>query len=229
MRAVSLSLEDVMNRTLVLIVSVALLCGTAACAHKQAVAPSRDQAPPPAAAVSGPEARAAFSRLKDLAGRWEGRVTKGGHGDHKNVIVEYRVTSGGSAVEELLFPGTPHEMVSVYHFSGDALVMTHYCALGNQPTMALKNVSADGSTLSFDFVPSTGIAEAKDPHMHHLELSLPSGSAGSTPLRSRSIKKGASQPTLVHTWTLANGAPEMPSETSFAFHRADVRAKKRHS
>jgi hypothetical protein len=44
------------------------------------------------------------------------------------VRVEYRVTGAGSAVVETLFPGTPHEMVTVYHARKGVLCMTHYCA-----------------------------------------------------------------------------------------------------
>ena len=49
-----------------------------------------------------------------------------------------RTTGGGSAVTETLFPGTAHEMMSVYHMDGDDLVLTHYCAGGNQPRMMLE-------------------------------------------------------------------------------------------
>lgn len=46
--------------------------------------------------------------------------------------VRYEVGSGGTIVRELLFPGTEHEMLSVYHLGGGQLVATHYCAVGNQ-------------------------------------------------------------------------------------------------
>ena len=51
------------------------------------------------------------------------------------IVSVIKVTAGGSAVHETLFPGSAHEMVSVYHLDGADLVMTHFCALGNQPRM----------------------------------------------------------------------------------------------
>ena len=56
-------------------------------------------------------------------------------------MAEYRVTASGTAVVETLFPGSDHEMVSVYtkdKKSGD-LLMTHYCGLGNQPRSAARS------------------------------------------------------------------------------------------
>ena len=50
-------------------------------------------------------------------------------------IVEFRVSSNGSAVRELMYPGTEHEMTNMYTLEGNTLVMTHYCAGGNQPHM----------------------------------------------------------------------------------------------
>jgi len=46
--------------------------------------------------------------------------------------VTYRVASAGSVVQETLFPGTPHEMISMYHLVDGELVLTHYCAMANQ-------------------------------------------------------------------------------------------------
>ncbi|MGA1487549.1 MAG: hypothetical protein ACO4CW_02940 [Planctomycetota bacterium] len=54
-----------------------------------------------------------------------------------------RMTANGSALVERIFPGQPHEMVSVYHRDGDAVVLTHYCALGNAPHMVLAPESTE--------------------------------------------------------------------------------------
>lgn len=85
---------------------------------------------------SGDEPRSAqpsLETIKQLAGEWveldeAGKPTE-------TVVARYKVTAAGSAVLEILFPGTEHEMVSVYHQQGKDLVMTHYCMLGNQPFM----------------------------------------------------------------------------------------------
>src|SRR6185369_11800489 len=57
----------------------------------------------------------AFERMKQLVGTWEGTSDMGKEGE--KVRVEYRLTAGGSALVETLFPGSGEEMVSVYHDS----------------------------------------------------------------------------------------------------------------
>ncbi len=83
---------------------------------------------------SAPSKEAAFDKIKALAGDW--MVTKGPE-DHgpKEGTVSYKVTAGGSAVEETLFAGTEHEMVTMYYMNGDNLELTHYCMLQNRPHM----------------------------------------------------------------------------------------------
>ena len=71
--------------------------------------------------------------LKKLAGDWVA-VGKDGKATAK-VISSIRVTSAGTAVQETLFPGSDHEMVTMYHLDGDDLILTHYCSLGNQPRL----------------------------------------------------------------------------------------------
>src|SRR5438046_4656323 len=78
-------------------------------------------------------ARPNLERLKKLAGTWVAADKDGKPTDQ--VVSVIKVTAGGSAVQETLFPGQPQEMVSIYHKDGADLVMTHYCMLGNQPRM----------------------------------------------------------------------------------------------
>jgi hypothetical protein len=113
------------------------------------------------------DAKAAFERLKSLAGEWRGTVTRP-DGDPGASI--WRVTAGGSAVMETQFPGTAHEMVSMYHLDGDDLVLTHYCAARNQPKMRLK--SATEGELVFEFAGGTGFDAARDMHVHEGTLRL---------------------------------------------------------
>ena len=49
--------------------------------------------------------------------------------------IVYSVIAAGSAVHEHMFPGGPHEMVTVYHLDGPDLLLTHYCAAGNKKLM----------------------------------------------------------------------------------------------
>ena len=117
-----------------------------------------------------PMVSAELERIKQLAGRWEGTSQE----TDKTVqpaVVEYKVTSGGSAVVETLFPGTPHEMVSVYHDQHGKVAMTHYCMLGNHPELALTNAS--DKELDFSLAEGSGIDAANEQHMHALALTQP--------------------------------------------------------
>jgi hypothetical protein len=49
--------------------------------------------------------------------------------------IEFEVIANGSAVREVMFPDTPSEMTNMYTLDGNTVVMTHYCAGGNQPHM----------------------------------------------------------------------------------------------
>src|SRR5687768_4823343 len=107
-------------------------------------------AAPPAGALDG---KAAFARMKTLAGPWEGNISKP---DGPPGAVRYELTAGGSAVKETQFPGTAHEMLTVYHLEGNDLVLTHYCATGNQPRM--KMTSATEEEILFEYA-GTGVPQ----------------------------------------------------------------------
>lgn len=80
--------------------------------------------------------------------------------------VEYRLTGSGTALVETLGPGSPFEMVSVYHMDNDSLVMTHYCGAGNQPFMKFKPGKV-ASVVFFDFVRGSNMKPG-DMHMHRV-------------------------------------------------------------
>ena len=107
-----------------------------------------------------------FESMKDLAGKWEGQLVSGEK--KQQVQVEYKVSSNGSTIVETSFPGTKHEMITVYHDKGGKLSMTHYCAFGNQPQMDL--VKAEGQDIEFAFSKSSDIDVDKEGHMHGLTL-----------------------------------------------------------
>ena len=113
---------------------------------------------------TGPSS-AELERVKLLAGRWEGTSNHGGQ-DAEAAAVEYKVTAGGSAVIETLFPNTPHEMVSVYHDRNGTLTMTHYCMLRNQPELDLTSATDQQLNLSL----REGSLDANSMHMHQLAM-----------------------------------------------------------
>lgn len=118
-----------------------------------------------------------FDLIKSLAGSWEGKNQMG-----DPIQVSYRLTGGGSAVmSEILsqMQGKQEDMISMIHMDGDRLLLTHYCAAGNQPRMRA-TLSPDGKSITFDFVDATNLATPDTPHMrsvifrfvdsnHHIE------------------------------------------------------------
>lgn len=112
---------------------------------------------------------ASFGQFAELVGDWVG---KGMHGDEKHEVqVSYKLTSGGSALVETVDQGGPHEMVTVIHPDGDALLLTHYCVLGNQPHMKATPKSGD-KKVAFKFVKATNLKSEKDEHMHDVTFTF---------------------------------------------------------
>ena len=107
-----------------------------------------------------------FERLKQLAGRWEGKSEDG-----KPVVSAYRVTAGGSAVMNMLFPGTAHEMLTVFHPDGANLMGTHYCSGHNQPRFVAEP-STDPKVLTFKFKDITNLAAADSEHIEGLVITF---------------------------------------------------------
>jgi hypothetical protein len=123
----------------------------------------------PAPATKAPVANPAFEQLKKLAGTWvmadkDGKATD-------QVVSVIKLTAGGSAVEETLFPGQQMEMISMYHMDGPDLVMTHYCMLGNQPKMKA-DTKAPKNQIKWQFAGGTNFDPAKDAHMHEGTITI---------------------------------------------------------
>lgn len=118
-------------------------------------------------------AKSRFERIKSLEGDWTGAAPaemKGGP-----MEVRYRITGGGSVVEETIMPGTDHEMVTMYHLDGDKVVLTHYCVIGNQPHMVASSEGASGGnveTIRFEFAGASNMPDPKAGHMHQLEMTI---------------------------------------------------------
>ena len=112
------------------------------------------------------DAEKAFNAIKNLPGTWEGKGPDG-----HAFQVTFKVVSGGSAVEsEILVPN--EDMISMFHMDGaNRLMMTHYCAAGNQPRMQA-SVSPDGKTFTFTYVDATNLASPDAGHMQKMVLTL---------------------------------------------------------
>lgn len=98
-------------------------------------------------------ANPAFEKLETLAGTWDATMLTP---DGEKTTVEYRLAAGGAVVMERMFAGSPHEMINMYTVDGDALLATHYCSSGNQPTLRLNPAKSSADELVFDFVKVTG-------------------------------------------------------------------------
>ncbi len=112
---------------------------------------------------------AAFDKLKSLAGEWEGLANEGG----KQIPTRttFRLVSDGSALMNLLAPGTPHEMITMFHMDGADLLATHYCAAHNQPRFRLVP-GADPNVVAFEFKDATNLSSPAAAHMDRVKFTI---------------------------------------------------------
>ncbi len=108
------------------------------------------------------DAKAAFDRLRTLAGAWEAKTDNG-----KTIHITYDLIAGGSAlVEREVVEDTVME--TIYHLDGSRLLLTHYCMLGNHPRMQARKFDPATGELAFDFLDVTNLANPNAPHMHNV-------------------------------------------------------------
>ena len=143
-----------------------------------------------APATPGAPAAGGFERFKGLAGEWvaaeDGPMSKKGE-----VVARYSLTAAGTAVVETVFPGTAHEMVTVYHADGPDVVLTHFCMDGNQPRMRAR--AARGPRYDFAYDGGTNIDAKRDRHMHSAWLEF----LGADEIRNEWTEHAEGKPVLV--------------------------------
>ena len=116
------------------------------------------------AAVAQTDAQKGFAAIKTLPGTWEGNTAMG------QTQITFKLTAGGSAVmSEIL--NEKENMITMFNLDGARLVMTHYCAAGNEPRMQA-SISPDGKIITFNFVDAMNLASPDTPHMQKLVLTL---------------------------------------------------------
>jgi hypothetical protein len=122
-----------------------------------------------ASEAPGAKPAASLDRFKALAGEWvaaeDGEMFKKG-----DLVARYAVTASGTAVVETVFPGSQHEMVTVYHADGADLVLTHFCMEGNQPRMRAK--APKGARFDFAYEGGTNIDPKRSRHMNSAWLEI---------------------------------------------------------
>jgi hypothetical protein len=109
-----------------------------------------------------PGAGSDFDRMKSLAGKWEAT-----HPEGKSTFT-YQLVSNGNALLESMQTGN-ETMMSVYHPDGDSVLMTHYCAIGNQPRMRAQK-STTGDAITFKFVDVSNAKDTQPGHMSELVI-----------------------------------------------------------
>ena len=119
----------------------------------------------------------AFQTMLKLEGTWAGEaivVPVGQAKEDANIsrtTVSFK-TIGNSSVMQTFSAGTPAEMISMYHQNGkDELIHTHYCAIGNQPSMTFANTAEQG-VIDFQFTKGTNMDVNVDPHAHHSYMKI---------------------------------------------------------
>jgi len=115
------------------------------------------------AALAQSDVQRAFDKLKSMAGTWEGKTSDG-----QPVTITYRVVSQGTAV---MADATHEAMVTMFTVDSNRLLMTHYCASGNQPRM-LAALSPDGKTMEFNFLDASNLSSLQAGHMHHAVFTI---------------------------------------------------------
>lgn len=121
---------------------------------------------PRAVTAATPAQKAALiDRVKTLAGTWDCDDV---HGEKGTCV--YQVSSNGSAVREVMFPGTDHEMTNMYTMDGPDLLVTHYCAMGNQPHM--KASAGDPNRIEFKCCGVSNLASPSQGYMGSLTITF---------------------------------------------------------
>ncbi len=132
---------------------------------------------------------AAWTELqRALVGQWKATTP-----DNRSFVLAYRLVSNGTAlVETFSSSASGKETLSVYHRDGATLMLTHYCAQGNQAR--LKAVTATRAKVVFTFLDATNVAAEQDV-MQQLTIALrPDGFDQETVYR---LQSGALQTTTL--------------------------------
>ena len=111
--------------------------------------------------------------IKKLEGMWEGTVESDGKTEPAKI--RYLVTSGGTAVVEILFPEMPNETVSVYYDNENGLLeMQNFSELSVKPQMDLTS----SSDKQIDFTLSSyNQFDVKQLHLQGLTMLFPNAGA----------------------------------------------------
>ena len=100
-----------------------------------------------------------FDKMKALVGQWDATGPEG------KTRITFQLISEGSALMETM---AQESMVTVYHPDGDSIMMTHFCAAGNQPRMRAQG--SRGDSIVFQFVDAANLKGSADGYMRGLVI-----------------------------------------------------------
>lgn len=125
---------------------------------------------PKRTAVSAERQATMFNPVADLAGDWQGTEPNSGEA----YTISFAPTANNSAVREIMFPDSDWEMTNLYHMDGNNLVLTHYCAAGNQPRMVATKAkhTAEGTVYHFDLDSVSNLRPEHDHYMGNMTLTI---------------------------------------------------------
>ena len=118
------------------------------------------QSSPTPSSSGATEVNPQFEQVKSMVGDWY--LLDSEPGDAPTAT--YRLSANETAVVERLFPGQRKEMVTMYFVDEGRLKLTHFCALGNQPTMGA--IPGPEDEIEFEFIEISNLASPTAQHMH---------------------------------------------------------------
>ena len=110
-----------------------------------------------------------FETLKQLEGKWTGTLERT-NDTNDSFILDFSITSNGSAILEESNTGGI-EMLTIFNYQNDELLLTHYCGLKNKPISTLDS-STNGKFKFKTDSKRSGLTLEKDTYVTSWEIDL---------------------------------------------------------
>lgn len=112
-------------------------------------------------------AQKTFESIQALVGDWEAKLESG-----KIISANYKMMSNNSAMVETYTTPSGKQTITVYHLDGNHLMLTHYCAQGNQPRLRCVAKKSTKSKFVFEYYDSTNLSSRDAARMVFLEAEI---------------------------------------------------------
>ena len=110
-----------------------------------------------------------FETLTQLEGKWVGTLERTDDSSD-SLILEFSIASNGSAILEESNTGGI-EMLSIFNYQNDELLLTHYCGLQNKPVSKLTS-NENGKLIFKTDDDMSGLSLKKDTYVTSWEIDL---------------------------------------------------------